>query len=44
MVNQTCCRLLGGHGPQEGLADQILRHTLCHMVYFNTLPQKQAAA
>ena len=28
VMNQTCCRPLGGYGPQEGLADQVLRHTL----------------
>ena len=30
VVNQTRCGSLDGYGPQEGLADQVLRHTLCH--------------
>ena len=30
VVNQTRCGSLDGYGPQEGLADQVLRHALCH--------------
>ena len=30
VVDQTRYGSLGGYGPQEGLADQVLRHTLCH--------------
>jgi len=35
VMNQTCCGSLGGRGPQEGLADQILRHTFCHGITYD---------
>jgi hypothetical protein len=35
VMNQTRCRSLGGYGPQEGLANQVLRHALCHGIPYD---------